>query len=71
MKNKKIVFYTLYKEDTKTNDLKCISQFNTLDEISEHLNIKKSTLKSEISQKKKIKDNFIIYRDYLLESELI
>lgn len=70
MKNKKIVFYTLYKEDTKTNDLKCISQFDNLDDISEHLNIKKSTLKSEISQKKKIKDLYFIYKDYILSNEI-
>lgn len=70
MKNKKIVFYTLYKEDTKTNDLKCISQFDSLDDISKHLNIKKSTLKSEISQKKKIKDLYFIYKDYILSSEI-
>lgn len=70
MKDKKIVFYTLYKEDTKTNDLKLVSQFDNLDDISEHLNIKKSTLKSEISQKKKIKDTYIIYKDYLTTWEI-
>ena len=67
--NKKIVFYTIYKE--KNNDLQLISQCDSLEEISKKLNIKKSTLKSEISQKNKIKDLYFIYKDYILENEII
>ena len=67
--NKKIVFYTLYKEE-KNEDLRLISQYDSLDDISKHLNIKKSTLKSQISQKQKVLNNYIIFKDYILENEI-
>lgn len=69
MKNKKIVFYTIYEE--KNEDLKYITNFDNLEQISDFLQTKKTSLKSMISQHKKIKDKYIIKKDYLLESELI
>jgi len=68
MKDKKIVFYSVYEE--KNNDLKLVSQFDCLDDISKHLQVKKVNLKNMISQKKKIKDKYIIYKDYMLSSEI-
>ena len=67
--NKKIVFYTIYKEDN--NDLQYITNFDKLDDISNYLNIKKASLKVMISKKQKIKDQFIIIKDFINESELI
>ena len=67
--NKKIVFYTIYKEDN--NDLQYITNFDKLDDISNYLNIKKTTLKVMISKKQKIKDQFIIIKDFINESDLI
>lgn len=67
--NKKIVFYTIYKEDN--NDLQYITNFDKLDDISNYLNIKKSSLKVMISKKQKIKDQFIIIKDFINESDLI
>ena len=68
MKDKKIVFYTIYKENN--NDLQLISQCDTLQEIADKLKIKKQTLKSQISQKQKIQDKYIIVKDYIFTSEL-
>ena len=67
--NKKIAFYTIYKEDN--NDLQYITNFDKLDDISNYLNIKKASLKVMISKKQKIKDQFIIIKDYINEAELI
>ena len=70
MKDKKIVFYTIYEEEEKTKDLKNIANFDNLQEISDYLQVKKATLKSMITQKNKIKDKYIIIKDYILESEI-
>lgn len=67
--NKKIVFYTIYKADN--NDLQYITNFDKLDDISNYLNIKKASLKVMISKKQKIKDQFIIIKDFIDEYELI
>lgn len=68
MKNKKIVFYSIYKEDN--NDLQLISQLDNLDSIADYLNIKKASLKVMISKRQKIKDKYIIFKDYITEQEL-
>jgi len=67
-KDKKIVFYTIYKEDGE--DLTPISQFDTLDEIAEHLKIKKSVLKVMIHNKQLIKNQYRIIKDYITSQEL-
>ena len=67
--NKKITFYTIYKEDN--NDLQYITNFDKLDDISNYLNIKKASLKVMITKKQKIKDQFIIIKDFINESDLI
>ncbi len=69
MNNKKIVFYTIYKADN--DDLQYITNFDKLDDISNYLNIKKTTLKVMISKKQKIKDQFIVIKDFIDEYELI
>ena len=68
--NKKIVFYTIYEEEEKTKDLKNIANFDNLEQVANYINIKKSSLKSMITQKNKIKDKYIIFKDYLLENEI-
>ena len=69
VKKKNIIFYTIYED--VGDDLKLITQFNTLDEISEHLKMKKKTIKNMIYLKQRIKDKYIIYRDAINEKDLI
>jgi len=71
MKDKKLIFYTLYKEDDKTNDLKYISNFDNLDDLSKFINAPKKTIKNRISDKKKLLNNYIIYKDYINADDLI
>ena len=68
MKNKKIVFYTIYKESN--NDLQAINQFDTLQEIADFLQVKKSVLKVMISKGQSIKNQYKIIKDYILTNEL-
>jgi len=69
MKNKKLVFYTLYKEDDK-NDLKIVSQYNCIEDIQKALKVPKKTILNRISDKKKILNNYIIYKDFITENEI-
>ena len=69
MKSKKLVFYTLYKEDDK-NDLKIVSQYNSIEELQKVLNAPKKTILNRISDKKKILNNYIIYKDYIYTNEI-
>lgn len=71
MKNKKLVFYTIYKEDEKTKDLKYISNFDNLDDLAKFINAPKKTIKNRISDKKKLLNNYIIYKDYISASDLL
>lgn len=66
--NKKIIFYSIYTESN--DDLQFISQFDTLDEIAEHLKIKKSVLKVMISNGQLIKNQYRIIKDYIMSQEL-
>ena len=68
MKDKKIVFYTIYEE--KNNDLKLLNQFDNLEQLSDFLQVKKKSLKNMIYLKSKIKDKYIIYKDTILLSEI-
>ena len=68
MKNNKIVFYTIYKESN--NDLQAINQFDTLQEIADFLQVKKSVLKVMISKGQSIKNQYKIIKDYILTNEL-
>ena len=69
MNNKKLVFYTLYKEDEKS-DLKIVSQYNSIEDIQKALNVPKKTILNRISDKKKILNNYIIYKDYISANEI-
>ena len=66
--NKKITFYSIYTESN--DDLQFISQFDTLDEIAEHLKIKKSVLKVMIHNGQLIKNQYRIIKDYIMSQEL-
>lgn len=70
MKNKKLVFYTIYKEDEKTKDLKYITNFDNLQQIADYLQASKQTIKNRLSDKRTIKD-YVIYKDYISASDLI
>lgn len=70
MKNKKLVFYTLYKEDEKTKDLKYITNFDNLQQIADYLQASKQTIKNRLSDKRTIKD-YVIYKDYINANDLI
>lgn len=69
MKNKKLVFYTIYKEDNK-KDLKYIANFDNLDQIADYLQASKQTIKNRLSDKRTIKD-YVIYKDYINANDLI
>lgn len=68
MKNKKITFYSIYTESQ--DDLQLISQFDTLDEVAEHLKISKKVLSQMIYKKQLIKNQYRIIKDYLFINEL-
>jgi len=67
-KDKKITFYSIYTESN--DDLQFISQFDTLDEIAEHLKINKHVLSQMIYKKQLIKNQYRIIKDYIMSQEL-
>ena len=71
MKNKKLVFYTLYKEDEKNGDLINIINFDSIDQVASYLKIKKRTIYNRLQDKKKLLDKYIIYKDYININDLI
>ena len=71
MKDKKLVFYTLYKEDEKNGDLINIINFDSIDQVANYLKIKKRTIYNRLQDKKKLLDKYIIYKDYISVSDLI
>lgn len=71
MKDKKLVFYTLYKEDEKNGDLINIINFDSIDQVANYLKIKKRTIYNRLQDKKKLLDKYIIYKDYININDLI
>ena len=72
MKDKKIKVYSIY-EETKRGDLVNIFSVDNLDELKSYLNTNKTkeSIKSYISRHQKIDNKYIVYIDYMLESELL
>jgi hypothetical protein len=66
--NKRITFYSIYTESN--DDLQLVSQFDTLDEIAEHLKINKHVLSQMIYKKQLIKNQYRIIKDYIMSQEL-
>lgn len=65
MKDKKIYFYTLYKEED--NDLRLISQFDTLEEMQDYIGTHYKRAKHVLD---KLKQGLIIKKDFVYEKEL-
>lgn len=65
MKDKKIYFYTLYKEED--NDLRLISQFDTLEEMQDYIGTHYKRPKHVLD---KLKQGLIIKKDFVYEKEL-
>lgn len=72
MKDKKIKVYSIY-EETKKGDLVNIFSVDSLDDLKEYLQTDKTkeSIKSYISRHQKIDNKYIVYIDYMLESELL
>lgn len=60
---KKIKVYNVYMNDIKNNDIKLLTQFDSLEQVEKYLNIKKSTLKSMITRKQLIDNLFYVIVD--------
>lgn len=60
---KKIKVYNIYVNDIENNDIKLLTQFDSLEEVEKYLNIKKSTLKSMITRKQLINNLFYVIVD--------
>ena len=60
---KKIKVYNVYINDIKNNDIKLLTQFDSLEQVEKYLNIKKSTLKSMITRKQLINNLFYVIID--------
>ena len=67
MKNKRIVFYTIYR--VVNDDLKLIMQVDKIKELGNIFNKSDSYINLCISKKILINDRYIIKKDYILESE--
>ena len=68
---KKIKVYNIYMNDTKNNDIKLLTQFDSLEEVEKYLEIKKSTLKSMITRKQLINNLFYIIVDNFSINDII
>lgn len=67
MKNKKIVFYTIYK--VVNDDLKIIMQVDTIKQLGSIFNKSNNYINLCINKKILINDRYIIKKDYMYESE--
>ena len=67
MKNKRIVFYTIYK--IVDDDLKLIMQVDTIKQLESIFNKSNSYINLCINKEVLINDRYIIKKDYILESE--
>lgn len=71
MKDKKIKYYSIYIEK-ENGDLKNIFSVDTLDQLIKWIgtNKTKESIKSYITRHQKIDNKYIVYKDFILESEL-
>ena len=67
MKNKRIVFYTIYK--IVDDDMKLIMQVDTIKQLESIFNKSNSYINLCINKEVLINDRYIIKKDYILESE--
>ena len=67
MKNKKIVFYTIYK--VINDDLKIIMQVDKINQLGKIFNKSNNYINLCINKGILINDMYLIKRDYILESE--
>lgn len=70
IKDKKIVFYTIYEENETNSDLVHPLTFETLDEIAEKLQTPKQTIKNAITRHGKINNQYVIFKDVMSAKEL-
>lgn len=71
MKDKKIKYYSIYIEK-ENGDLKNIFSVDTLEQLIQWIgtNKTKENIKSYITRHQKIDNKYIVYKDFILESEL-
>ena len=67
MKNKRIVFYTIYK--IVDDDLKLIMQVDTIKQLESIFNKSNNYINLCINKKVLINDMYLIKKDYIFESE--
>ena len=67
MKNKRIVFYTIYK--VVNDDLKLIMQVDTIKQLESIFNKSNNYINLCINKKVLINDMYLIKKDYIYESE--
>lgn len=68
MKNKKIIFYTIYK--IVNNDMKIVMQVDKIIQLGNIFNKSNSYINLCINKQVLINDRYLIKKDYILESEL-
>ena len=67
MKDKRIVFYTIYK--VVNNDLKLIMQVDKINQLGNIFNKSNNYINLCINKKILINDRYLIKKDYMYESE--
>ena len=67
MKNKKIIFYTIYR--IVNNDLKLIMQVDKINQLGNIFSKSNSYINVCINKEILINDRYIIKKDYIYESE--
>ena len=67
MKDKKIIFYTIYR--IVNNDLKLIMQVDKINQLENIFNKSNSYINLCINKRVLINDKYLIKKDYIYESE--
>lgn len=68
---KKIKVYNIYFNDIENNDIKLLTQFDSLEQVEKYLDIKKNTLKSMITRKQLINNLYYIIVDNFNINDII